>query len=178
MLNTVPITTSAILVFLIHTITATTTTPALVYRGDTRSPETIEQSGGFHSRAASLGLAEDYSVTPVEHVKISSSDRRYLHDPWISTGKSRKSTYFFISVRQEGRTAWVYHIRTEGICFCDLLEEHRRAGVPYTMSHEQEYVAASWIPWDNVVGWDVVEPDGKRVYVPKNSIPKQLDEID
>ncbi|TLD19220.1 hypothetical protein PspLS_09889 [Pyricularia sp. CBS 133598] len=166
MFNSFTLPTLALLLLLLDAVAAIT--PAILYRGDTRSPETIEQTDGFLSRAATLDLAEDYSVTPVKHVKMDRRNRRYPHDPWISTSKSHKSTYFFISVRQEGRTAWIYHIRTEGICFRDVLEEHRRAGVPYTMGHEQEFVAAHWIPWDNVEGWDIVEPDGKKTYVPKN----------
>ncbi|KAH8841576.1 hypothetical protein MCOR27_000594 [Pyricularia oryzae] len=166
MFNPLGISTFALALLLINAVAAIT--PALLYRGDTRSPETIEKSNGFLSRAVTLGLAEDYSITPVMHVKLPRKDRRYPHDPWISTSKSWKSTYFFISVRQDGKTAWVYHIRTQGLCFRDVFAEHRAAGVPYTMGHEQEFVTASWIPWDNVEGWHIVEPDGKRTYVPKN----------
>ncbi|KAF2190072.1 ADP-ribosylation, partial [Zopfia rhizophila CBS 207.26] len=117
----------------------TAASPATLYRGDSRGPNTIKDAGGFKAKGF-----DNPEGTLFEHV-----EGRLKHpsrDPFIST-----SSDIDVSKGHAGN-GYLYTLDSSKIDekIWDVAEEYEKAGKKYGHSEEKEFAVEHLIPWDAV----------------------------
>ncbi|TLD23160.1 hypothetical protein PspLS_07641 [Pyricularia sp. CBS 133598] len=79
-----------------------------------------------------------------------------IREPWISTSKSKR---FCASGAQSpgNLDCYVYTIdpRANGLTLKDAEREFERKRLPYPRPAEREISVKKWIPWANIIEWDI-----------------------
>ncbi|TLS20833.1 uncharacterized protein PpBr36_10687 [Pyricularia pennisetigena] len=139
--------------------------PAVIYRGDSRSPETIEADGGFRCRGDSFGEPKNSSMSYHQHVMMEPGNPGYNNDPWISTSSNYSWIVGYFGRHFEGNTTWIYHINTTDLPNAvDISEAYKADGKEYSKPDEAEIAVKDIIPWSNIIEWDKyhISEDGTR----------------
>ncbi|TLS30087.1 hypothetical protein PpBr36_02650 [Pyricularia pennisetigena] len=144
--------------------------PPIIYRGIGSSPDIVQSWGGFHCRGGFFGEPKNPFMSFLQHVPMEPGNPGWNSDPWISTSKSYEWVRGYLGRHKKGRTAFIYHIKTAGLRnIIDIAEEYKAVGQVYAHSVEEEVAVKDFIPWSNIVSWDIYEvtPDGKVIQLPK-----------
>jgi len=130
-----------------------------LYRGDSRSPKTIKDAGGFKAKGANNpeGTLFDHVEGTLKHPS---------RDPYIST-----SNDIDVSKKHAGN-GYLYHLDSTKIPskVHDVAAEYDKAGKKYGHADEKEFSAEHSIPWDAVTKvqkkqdgeWKTLKPPTKR----------------
>ncbi|GJC79951.1 NAD(+)--arginine ADP-ribosyltransferase Chelt [Colletotrichum liriopes] len=132
---------SSLFVFL--ALLASAVSAVTLYRGDTRGPAKIKESGGFHARG-NHDDHENYGGTVFEHV--TKSLKYPSKDPYISTSIDIEAA------KKHGESKYLYHLDRDQIeeNIIDVAAAYADEGKTYPYPNEKEFSVEYHIPWEAI----------------------------
>jgi hypothetical protein len=133
-------------------ICALATVPAIVYRGDSRTPAQIKAAGGFETYAGTNNKEPNHDL--ILHCEGGHED----DDGFVSTSKSHEVATRFA----KKKAGYMYYIDTtkNPSQYIDVKKWCKDNDKRNPLPREQEFASKGGIPWSNIIKWDKVAKGG------------------